>query len=226
MSISSSTDLATWYLYTYIRGAYHRISYLCFFLRNAFILRHLYYIWFNRNLPKFIFKTYVRPYILNTPCIVFYNIFSYIQTVLDKYVWLIYIISKFIKCVCMKLLKNSWHNKIPPFSQLRDAAHKAARHYKKRPLDIILMTFYFRLIGKHFELSNATKSTGNLTKTNLEDNSVLVIILSSLLSISVLVLVVGIVKKILKAYPIKRNTFRRENKGGELFKWKLNINLL
>lgn len=79
------------------------------------------------------------------------------------------------------------------------------------------MTFYFRLIGKHFELSNTTKPTENLTKTNFEDYSVLVIILSSLLSISVFVLVVGIVKKILKAYPIKRNTFRRENKDGELF---------
>lgn len=82
---------------------------------------------------------------------------------------------------------------------------------------MIFMTFYFRLIGKHFEMSNTTKPTENLTKTNFEDYSVLVIILSSLLSISVFVLVVGIVKKILKAYPIKRNTFRRENKDGELF---------
>lgn len=152
--------------------------------------------------------------------------YFYLHTNCIRHVCLINLYHFKIHCVCMKLLKNSWHNKIPPFSQLRDAAHKGARHYKKRPLDIILMTFYFRLIGKHFELSNATKSTGNLTKTNLEDYSVLVIILSSLLSISVLVLVVGIVKKILKAYPIKRNTFRRENKGGELFKWKLNISLL
>lgn len=137
--------------------------------------------------------------------------YFYLDTKCIRYVLLIYIISKSIKCVCIKLLKNSWHH-------LRDAAHKAARHYKKRPLDdIIFMTFYFRLIGKHFELSNTTKPTENLTKTNFEDYSVLVIILSSLLSISVFVLVVGIVKKILKAYPIKRNTFRRENKDGELF---------
>lgn len=79
------------------------------------------------------------------------------------------------------------------------------------------MIFYFRFIGKYFEMSNIIKLMENLIKINFEDYFVLVIIFLSLLFILVFVLVVGIVKKIFKVYFIKWNIFRCENKDGELF---------